>query len=94
MENREQRTFWNASAWLVRQEVPMAPEDEMLYNSVQKIKELEEIIKAKDKEIKDVRKQTYEELEPMVMVDRVRAGMYILPPPSVKNKQIKLLSHF
>ena len=76
MENKEQRTFWKASAWLERQEIPMAPEDEMLYNSVQKIKELEAIIKAKDNEIKRVRKQTYEELEPQVMIDRVKAGTY------------------
>ena len=54
--------------------VPMAPEDEMLYNSVQKIKELEATIKAKDQEIKAVRKQTYEQLEPQVMADRVKAG--------------------
>ena len=33
----------------------MAPEDEMLYNSVQKIKELEATIKAKDQEIKAAR---------------------------------------
>ena len=52
----------------------MAPEDEMLYNSVQKIKELEATIQAKDQEIKAVRKQTYEQLEPQVMVDRVKAG--------------------
>ena len=46
----------------------------MLYNSVQKIKELEATIQAKDQEIKAVRKQTYEQLEPQVMVDRVKAG--------------------
>lgn len=49
----------------------MPPEDQMLYNSAQKIKELEAMLKQKEKEIKDVRKKRYEELEPLVLQDRV-----------------------
>jgi FK506-binding protein 1 len=65
-------TFWKASAWLVKQEVPMPTEDQMLYTSYLKIKELEKLLKEKDNEIKKIRKSTYEELEPKVLEDRVR----------------------
>lgn len=34
------KTFWNASNWLQKLEVPMAEEDQLLYNSYLKIKEL------------------------------------------------------
>lgn len=71
MVNATQQTSWKASPWLMRQEIPMPPEDQMLYNSAQKIKELEAMLKQKEKEIKDVRKKRYEELEPLVLQDRV-----------------------
>ena len=66
MINQTQQTFWKASAWLIKQEIPMPPEDEMLLKSVQKIKQLEEQLLAKENEIKAVRLQRYEELEPQV----------------------------
>ena len=44
----------------------MPLEDQMLYQSHSRIKELEDALKAKDKEIKQIRKALYEELEPMV----------------------------
>ena len=74
MFNETQTTFWKASPWLERQEIPMSPEDEMLYNSVLKIRALEDQLKAKDQEIKSIRRQRYEELEPQVLVDRVKAA--------------------
>ena len=64
-------TFWKASAWLVKQQVPMPPEDEMLYASYLKIRDLEKALKEKDHEIRRIRKATYEELEPKVLEDRV-----------------------
>ncbi len=65
-------TFWKATPWLLKQEVPMPLEDQMLYQSHSRIKELEDALKAKDKEIKQIRKARYEELEPMVLQDRVK----------------------
>ena len=40
MENENQRTFWNATKWLVKQEINMPPEDEQLFDQFQKIKAL------------------------------------------------------
>lgn len=71
MVNETQKTTWKASAWLIKQEIPLPPEDEMLYKSVQKIKELEAKLAEKENEIKEVRKKRYEELEPEVLQDRV-----------------------
>mmetsp|Transcript_9921 Transcript_9921/g.16330 ORF Transcript_9921/g.16330 Transcript_9921/m.16330 type:complete len:537 (-) Transcript_9921:543-2153(-) len=64
-------TTWTVTPWLRRQNIEMPPEDQMLYDSQQRIKELEEALKAKDKEIKDVRKKRFEELEPEVIKDKV-----------------------
>lgn len=77
MENKDQRTFWKASAWLEKQEIPMSPEDQMLFDSVQKIKALEDALKEKDREIVKIRKKTYEELEPVVIADKVKAAKNI-----------------
>ncbi len=71
MTNATQKTTWKVSNWLVKQEVPLPPEDEMIYKSVQKIKELEERLLQKDLELKEVRMKRYEELEPQVLLDRV-----------------------
>ena len=72
MDNNTQKTSWKASAWLTRQDIPMPPEDQQLHAAYEKIKELETQLKTKEKEIKDVRKQRYEELEPKVLEDRVK----------------------
>ena len=67
-----EETFWKATPWLLKQEVPMPLEDQMLFTSYNRIKELEDALKAKDKEIKQIRKARYEELEPLVLQDRVK----------------------
>lgn len=74
MINETQVTFWKSTSWLLKQEIPMPPEDEMLYQSVLRIKELEAMLKKKDDEIKGVRLQRYEELEPQILVDRVKSA--------------------
>lgn len=71
MLNSTQRTFWNASPWLVRMQVPLPPEDQMLHESQQKIRELEALLKAKDEEIVKVRAKRFEELEPEVIQDKL-----------------------
>lgn len=65
-------TFWKATPWLIRQEVPMPAEDQQLLKSYLRIQELESQLAAKDDEIKQIRKATYEELEPQVLEDRVK----------------------
>lgn len=72
LDKKTQKTTWKVSKWIIKQEVPLPPEDVMLYKSNQKIKELEEKLKVKEQEIKQVRKQRYEELEPLVIADRVK----------------------
>jgi FK506-binding protein 1 len=67
----DETTFWKATPWLEKQEVPMPLEDQMLHQSWLKIKDLEDQLKTKDKEIKQIRKSRYEELEPQVLKDRV-----------------------
>lgn len=71
MLNSTQRTFWKASPWLVRMQIPLPPEDQMLYDSQQKIRELEALLKAKEEEIVKVRAKRYEELEPEVIQDKL-----------------------
>lgn len=65
-------TFWKASRWLLRQEIPMPAEDLMLYNQYIKITELTRQLKEKDHEIKQIRQARYEELEPAVLESRVK----------------------
>ena len=72
MDNSTEKTTWKASPWLMKQDIPMPPEDVQLHEAMIKIKELEKKLKDKDKEIKDVRKQRYDELEPKVLADRVK----------------------
>jgi hypothetical protein len=71
MLNATQKTFWKASPWLKRMNIPMPPEDQMLYESQLKIKELESLLKMKDEEIAEVRQKRFEELEPEVIKDKV-----------------------
>ena len=63
MNNRTQETFWEPSDWLYNQRIELAPDDQALYESVQKIKELEKMLKQKEEEIKEVRLKRFEELE-------------------------------
>jgi hypothetical protein len=72
LDLKTQQTTWNVSPWLERQEINMPPEDQMLYSSQQRIRELEEQLRMKDQEIKDVRKKRFEELEPEVIRDKVK----------------------
>ena len=72
LDNVTQKTTWKVSKFLMKQEIPMPLEDQMLYASMQRIKELEEKLQAKEKEIKDVRLKRFEELEPLVIADRVQ----------------------
>lgn len=72
MKNSTGKTTWKVSNWLARQEVPMPPEDTMLYDSQQKIRELEQKLLEKEFEIKEVRKARFEELEPQVLMDKVQ----------------------
>ena len=74
LNNKTQQTFWKASKWLIKQDLPMPPEDNMLYKSYLKIKQLEELLKMKEDEIKEVRLKRYEELEPEVLLDRVASA--------------------
>jgi len=60
-----------ASKWLIKQNIPLPPEDQMLYDAQQKIRQLELALKEKEKEIKAIRKKRYEDLEPEVIKDRV-----------------------
>lgn len=74
MVNTNKETFWDASKWLIRQECPMPPEDSMLYKSYLRIKDLEAQLRRKDEEIKEVRVKRYEELEPEILVDKVKSA--------------------
>ena len=74
-----QITFWKASKWLIRQNIPMPAEDSMLFKSQLRIKELEEILRLKDIEIKTVRKKRFDQLEPLIILDKVKdaKGTYV-----------------
>jgi hypothetical protein len=74
MENATQKTTWKVSVWLMKQNVPMPPEDEMIYKSMARIRELEEKLQQKEDEIRIVRRKRYEELEPEVLRDRVASA--------------------
>ena len=49
----------------------MPAEDSLLFKSQLRIKELEEMLRMKEIEIKCVQKKRYEELEPLVILDKV-----------------------
>ena len=72
LDQKTQQTTWNVTPWLERQEINMPPEDQMLYDSQTKIRELVAQLEAKDQEIKDIRKKRFEELEPEVIRDKVK----------------------
>lgn len=92
MLNETKATSWKCSSWLFRQEIPMPPEDVMLFNSTQKIRELENMLKEKDKEIKDIRKKRYEELEPQVLADRVAVAKNLERPKNMDEWTIDQLA--
>lgn len=71
MKNDTQETFWEPSDWLVNQRLQFNQEDQDLYESVQKIKELEKLLKQKEEEIKEVRLKRFEQLEEEVVLDKV-----------------------
>ena len=58
-----QETFWEPSEWLYNQRIQLTPDDQALFDSVQKIKQLEKMLAQKDQEIKDVKLKRFEELE-------------------------------
>mmetsp|Transcript_923 Transcript_923/g.920 ORF Transcript_923/g.920 Transcript_923/m.920 type:complete len:505 (-) Transcript_923:48-1562(-) len=66
-------TSWTASQWLLKQNLPLPPEDQALYESMQRIKELEAKLREKEQEIKDVRQKRFEELEVEVVKDKLRS---------------------
>jgi hypothetical protein len=66
------KTTYNASSWLLRQEIPLSKEDQLLYQSYLKIKELEKKLGEKEKEIKEIRKQRVDELMPAIIKDKVK----------------------
>jgi hypothetical protein len=72
-DKKTQQTTYNASPWLKRMNIDMPAEDKMLYQSYLKIKELERMLQEKEHEIKVIRKQRYEELEPQVIQDKVKS---------------------
>jgi len=72
LDQKTQQTTWNVTPWLERQEINMPPEDQMLFDSQTKIRELMAQLEAKDQEIKDIRKKRFEELEPEVIRDKVK----------------------
>lgn len=72
LDKSTQQSTWHVTPWLERMEVNMPPEDQMLFDSQQKIRELEALLKAKEEEIKEVRKKRFEELEPEVIRDKVK----------------------
>jgi hypothetical protein len=41
MSNNNQKTYWKVSRWLKRQDIPLAPEDSMVFLANEKIKMLE-----------------------------------------------------
>jgi hypothetical protein len=63
MNNRTEETFWEASEWLYNQRIQLTPDDQALFDSVQKIKQLEKMLMQKDEEIKEVKLKRFEELE-------------------------------
>lgn len=66
------QTFYNAGTWLQRQNISMSKEDNQLYQSYLKIKELEKKLQDKDKEIKEVRKKRVDDLMPQLIKDKVK----------------------
>lgn len=72
LDHRTNRTTHRASPWLLRQNVKMPPEDQLLLQSQLRIRELERKLLEKDIEITKIRKARYEELEPQVLRDKVK----------------------
>lgn len=71
-DQRTKKTTYNASRWLQRMNVDMPTEDKLLQQSHMRIKELERKLAEKEVEIKQIRIQRYEELEPQVIKDKIK----------------------
>jgi hypothetical protein len=82
MNNETKETSWSVSTWLRKMEIPLLPEDQMLYESQKRIKELELVLKAKDEELARVRRKRYEELEPFVIQEKLENAKAINIPRS------------
>jgi hypothetical protein len=74
LDQRTQMTTYNASKWLIKQNITMPIEDQLLLQSQLKIKELERKLQEKELEIKEIRQARYEELEPAVLKDKAKAA--------------------
>ena len=74
LDSRTGVTTWEASPWLVNQQIPLSAEDEALLNAHRKIRELQEALERKDQELHQVREQRYEELEPKALQERAAAA--------------------
>jgi hypothetical protein len=73
-DRKSDTTTYNASPWLKSQNIPMAKEDNLLFEAEQRIKELERQLQEKDKEIKAARKARYDDLQPQIIKDKVKAA--------------------
>mmetsp|Transcript_17203 Transcript_17203/g.28787 ORF Transcript_17203/g.28787 Transcript_17203/m.28787 type:complete len:519 (-) Transcript_17203:140-1696(-) len=71
MNTRTEETFWEPSEWLYNQKIELTPDDQALYDSVQKIKQLEKMLMQKEEEIKEVKLKRFEDLENEVVLDKV-----------------------
>jgi hypothetical protein len=63
MNNRSGETFWDPSEWLFNQRIELTPDDQALFDSIQKIKQLEKMLSQKEEEIKEVKLKRFEDLE-------------------------------
>lgn len=85
--NITKKTFWKVSKWLASFTIPMSAEDQLLFNATQQIKKLQEELKEKEKEIIATRKKRYEELEPLIIADRVSNAKLL-----IRSKQMETWS--
>lgn len=91
-DNTTQKTFYNASNWLQKQNISMPQEDQLLLQSQMKIRELERKLAEKENEIKQIRKKRYEELEPDVIRSKVSAARHVLRSKNMDEWTIDELS--
>lgn len=73
-DHKSGETTWQPTRWLRRQEIPLSAEDQVLFNAKQQIRQLQEALQKKEEEIKEVRLQRFEELEPLVLQEKVAAA--------------------
>lgn len=92
LDKATETTSYTVSSWLARQEIPLPPEDQLIYEAYQKIKDLEAQLKSKDQEIKDVRKKRFEELEPEVLLDKVSNAKVLKRSRNMDEWQVEELA--